>query len=156
MDFSLRAEIQIFAASRDVKRLDAHAVARQHQPPVRFGPQRDGKHAAQARKAARVPFQKGVQNGLGIGGGSKVVSGLLQFGAQFGVVVNLAVEGDDRIAAGVRHGLIAAHQVSNLQTGSADRDPAATQKPPAGPAPGAQDHLPPSESGWDQVGAVYE
>ena len=83
-----------------VERLDAHAVAGQHQAPRGFGPQRDGKHAAQAGKATGIPLEKGGQNRFGVAVRVETMAELFQFGAQFQVVVNFAVEDDDRVAVG--------------------------------------------------------
>ena len=92
----LRAEEQVTAALRNVQRLDANAIARQHQPAFGIRPQRDAKHAAQPAEAIRVPFQEGVQNGLGIAVADENVPQRFQLAAQLHVVVDFAVEDDGR------------------------------------------------------------
>ena len=46
----LRAEVQIAIAAVVVQRLDAEAVAHQHQPAIGFGPDGEREHAAQPAK----------------------------------------------------------------------------------------------------------
>ena len=62
------------------------------------GPQRNGEHAAQAGEAGGVPFEKAAQDGFGVGAGAKAMTARFEFGAQFFVIVNFAVEDDDGIA----------------------------------------------------------
>ena len=93
----LRAEVQLIATARDVQRLDANSVARQHQAPAEFVQMRDREHAAQLLETGGVPLQESMQNGLGIAVGVERVPGFLQFGTKFQVVVNLAVEDDDGV-----------------------------------------------------------
>ncbi len=56
----LGAEVKLFAVTRDIQRLDAYAIAGQHQPPGGVGPDADRKHAAQLLEAGRIPLQKRV------------------------------------------------------------------------------------------------
>ena len=111
----LGAEQQIRAVAGDVQRLDAHAVASQHQALARFSPQCDGEHTAQPRKTIRVPFEKRRQRRFGVRAGAKAMAAPLQFHAQFRVVVDLAVEGDDCVAALGEDGLVAGIEVDDLQ-----------------------------------------
>ena len=113
--FQLRAEEQIRAVPRDVERLDAHAVAGQHQALARFGPQRDREHAAQPRETVGVPFEKRRQHRFGIGAGAEPVAAPFQFRAQFRVVVDLAVEGDNRVAVLGKDRLVAGIEVDDLE-----------------------------------------
>ena len=117
----LGAEKYVVATMRDVERLDAHAIARQHQPSSGVGPERHRKHAAQSVEAPRVPFQKRAQDGLGVAMRVEPMSQVLQLGADFEVVVDFAVEDDDRVAIFSRDGLIAMLQVDNFQAGRAQR-----------------------------------
>ncbi len=66
--------------------------------------------------------QERVQNRFGVAVGTKAVAALLQFTAQFQMIVNLAVEDDDSVAILGNNGLIAALNVDNLQPRSAQRD----------------------------------
>ena len=52
---------------RDVERFDAEAIAGDYQAARGFGPEGDGEHAAQAGEALRIPFEKGMENGFGVG-----------------------------------------------------------------------------------------
>ena len=97
----LRAEIQIVAAAVDVQRLDAHAVARQHQ--ALFATRVHSATANMPRKpakAVRVPLQKGVQNRFRVAVRLEAVPERFQFLPQLQVVINFAVEGDDGVAIG--------------------------------------------------------
>ena len=78
-------------------------------------------HSAQARKAGRIPFQKRVQHRFGVGTRMKSVAELLQFRAQFQVIVDLAVEDDRRVAVVRRDGLVAGCKVDDLQPRRAQR-----------------------------------
>ena len=62
-----------------------------------------------------------MQNRLGIAVRVEVVAQLLQFGANFQVVINFAVEDDDGVAIRRLNWLVAAGYVENCQTGSAQR-----------------------------------
>jgi hypothetical protein len=117
-----RAEQEIFAAPRDVKRLDAHAVARKHQALFRRGPDGDREHAAKPGKAGGVPFEKAVQHGFGVGAGVEAVAARFEFRAHFQMVVNFAVEDDDGIAIRGENRLVAGIEVDDFQAGGAERD----------------------------------
>ncbi len=117
----LRPEKYFLAAMRDVERLDAHAIARQHQPASGVCPERHRKHAAQSAETLRVPFEKRAQDRLGIAVRVKSMAQLLQLGAHFEVVVDLAVEDDDGVAVFGRDGLVAVLEVDNFQAGRAQR-----------------------------------
>ena len=89
---------QIFSILRQVEGLDAHAIASQNQPPGGLAPQRDGEHAAHAGKAGRIPRQEGMEHGLGVAMGMKLVAESFQFRPQFQMVIDFAVEDDDGVA----------------------------------------------------------
>ena len=63
----------------------------------------------------RVPFEKGVQHGFGVGVRNETVAERFQLGAQFQVVVDFAVEDDHGIAIVRKDGLVAAFEVNNFQ-----------------------------------------
>ena len=96
----LGAEEEIAARAREIERLDAHAVAGQDEPALGLAPQGYREHAAQAGETAGVPFEKSGENGLRVGAGTKAVAAPLQLCAQFGVIVDFAIEGDYGAAIG--------------------------------------------------------
>ena len=53
-----RTEEEILSTVRDIKRLDAHAIAGQDETRARFAPNRDGKHSPQSGEAIRIPLEK--------------------------------------------------------------------------------------------------
>ena len=65
------------------------------------------------------------------------MSEFFEFGADFQVIVNLAVEDDAPLTAIFEDGLIAGFEVDNFQPGRAKRKQSPTRKRPAGPARGA-------------------
>ena len=113
------AKEQVLSVLRQVERLDAHAVSSQNEPLGRLAPQSDGEHAAHAGKTSGVPGEEGVKNGLGIAMSMKLVAKCLELGPQLQVIVNFAVEYDDRVAIARGHWLIARSQIENLQSGRA-------------------------------------
>ena len=117
-----RAEIKILAALRKIKRLDPHAIARQHQPLGGFGPQRHREHAAHPREAIGIPLEERLQHGFGIAVGMEPAAAAFQFGTQFQVIVDLAVERDHGAAGSVNDGLIAAVKVDDFQPRRAKRN----------------------------------
>src|SRR5438874_12642665 len=54
----LGAKINLLAGLVEIQRLDAHAVAREHQAFLRLRPQRDSEHPPKPRKALGVPLQE--------------------------------------------------------------------------------------------------
>ena len=98
-----------------VQRLDAHAVARQKQRLLAAVPQGKGKHAAQAVQAAFPPSLPSMDDDFGVAARTEVVAQRLQFGHQFAVVVDLAVEDDAHRAVGIEQGLLAGGQVDDGQ-----------------------------------------
>ena len=99
----------------DIERFDAHAIAGEHQAARGFCPQSDREHAAQAGETLRVPFEKRVQHGFGVGMRNETMTKRFQLGAQFQVIVNFAVEDDHGIAILREDWLVAAFQVNNFQ-----------------------------------------
>src|ERR1035441_7122692 len=117
----LRPKKHVLAAMRDVERLDAHTIARQHQPPGRICPKRHGKHATQSAETLRVPFEEGAKDRLRIAVRVKSMAQLVQLGTHFEVVVDFPVEHDDRVAIFRRDGLIAVLEIDNFQACGAHR-----------------------------------
>ena len=90
-----------------VERLDAEAVARQHQTPRVRVPQREREHAAEAVHAAFSPLLVAVDDDLRVGAGPEAMAGRRQLRAHLGEVVDLAVEHDPHGAVFVGQRLIA-------------------------------------------------
>jgi hypothetical protein len=110
----LRAEYNFRTYTANVERLNADPVACQNEPVLRFGPKGDGEHAAQPPEASRVPFEKSLENGFSITMRAEAVATLLQFVANFLVIVNLAVKYDDYIFVLGDYGLVSAAQIDDL------------------------------------------
>ena len=99
-----------------VQRLDPEAVAREHEPPARAVPHRDGEHPAQALGEARAVLLVEVDEHLGVGvRRAEHVARALELGAQLGVVVDLAVLDDDDAPVLARDRLVAALEVDDRQ-----------------------------------------
>ena len=76
-------------------------------------PHGEGKHAAQAAEARLAPARKGRQQHLGVALRPERVAAGGEFGAQFAVVVNAAVEDQVIAAARARHRLVAARWIDD-------------------------------------------
>src|SRR5271165_4946927 len=96
-----------------IERLDSHAIARQNQPPVPLRPNREGEHAAKFGEAAEVPFEEGLQHGLGVARSRKFFSAGSQLFPQLCVIEDFAVENNDGVAVGAAKRLIAAMEVKD-------------------------------------------
>lgn len=105
LDF--RGEIDAAIVNAVIERLDAHTVANQPQFSLPIVPKGNGEHATKLVEAFDSPFFKGVQNDLGVRviGLPDVTAYGFQLFANFGVVVDLAVEHDLQPAVFVAHGL---------------------------------------------------
>ena len=116
------AEIDFAVLLVVVERLDAHAVAGQHQAALRLHPDGDGEHAAQAGERCISPVQKGLQDHFRIA--MRVEDGAFAFQLlpQFDEVEDLAVVHDDGVAIFAEDGLVAASDIKNGQASSAQRD----------------------------------
>jgi hypothetical protein len=99
--------------------LDAHPVPRKDQPSLGPGKQRNREHPPQPVETARVPLREGVQHNLGVAFRMKLMSTLFEIPFQRAVIVNFAIEDDDRFAVVANDRLIASVQIDNLQTNSA-------------------------------------
>ena len=110
--------------AREIERLNPHAVARQHQTPVRFGPQGYREHAAQAGEGGGLPFPERGQHNLGVGLRVEAVAAALQLVAQHRVVIDFAVENDCRVAVFRDDRLVTRVQAHDFQPGRAERNQA--------------------------------
>src|ERR1700685_3348387 len=95
--FYFGAEIKISLIVREIKRLDAHAVAQQYQAAAVLGPESGGVHSSQFRERASIPFKEGVEQNFGIAARMKLVPEGFQFAAQFAMVVDFAVINQGRV-----------------------------------------------------------
>src|SRR5438445_12566517 len=111
--------MQVSLMRRVVERLNSEPVANQNQAPFALLPDGCGKHAPQLLEACYVPFDKGAQNNFRVAMRFEFVTERLEFLAQFGVIVDLAIECDGRVSAIGVHGLIAAGKIDNLKSNSA-------------------------------------
>src|SRR5271168_1569256 len=114
-----RRKEEVVAAFSDIERLDADAVAGEHQPLPGIAPDGSREHAAQPLEASGVPLEKCLQDGFGIAVSLKTVAEQLKLAADLKVVVNFTIEDDDRVAIFGKNRLIAACQIDDFKTGSA-------------------------------------
>ncbi len=89
-----------------VERLDAEAIACEHEPSSDRIPDRKGEHAAEFLHAQLAPFLVAVDDDLGVGFGAEAVAVRDQLRANRGEVVDLAVEDGPDGAILVAQGLI--------------------------------------------------
>src|SRR5204863_4107729 len=92
-------------------------------PGVFPGVQREGPHAVEPVRQARAPFAVAVQEHFAVGMvGLKKMAASLEFRAELGVVVDLAVKNKDEIAIGGSHRLMAAFQIDDGKAAMAEED----------------------------------
>ena len=91
-----------------VQRLDAEAVAREHEPAAVALGDGEGEHALEAIDAALPPAAVGLEHDLGVAVGEEAQPGGLELAPQLAVVVDAAVEDDRQPELGVDHRLRAA------------------------------------------------
>jgi hypothetical protein len=89
-----------------VQRLDAEAVAGQHQPAGVALVDRQGEHADEVVDEVLAPAVVGLRDDLGVGRGEEPVAVPAQLVAQLAVVVDAAVEDDGQPQLGVDHRLV--------------------------------------------------
>lgn len=123
----LRTEIEVAGALAVVERLDAHAVAGQHEAAAGFRPKRHAEHAAQAGKAIGIPLEESVEEGFGVAAGVEAMTQSFQIGADFEVVVNLPVECNHGVAVIGNDRLVAAREIDDFQTDGAESGVAAVK-----------------------------
>ena len=118
----LRAEIYIGSLPMQVQRLDSQPIPAEHQPFVRLAPERHREHAPKLPEALRIPLEKGMERDLGIAMSVEAMAEGFEFTAQLGVIVDLAVEDDDRLPVVAPERLISSAQVDNFEAHRAQRD----------------------------------
>ena len=114
--------MNVAALAREIQRLDAHAIARQHQALLRLAPDGQRKHAAHAAKAVGVPFQKGVQHDFRVAVAGETMAPLLQLAAQLAMVINFAVVNQGEIAIVAVHRLLAGDEIDDGEPHRAEGD----------------------------------
>ena len=122
-DLELGAKHKSAVVQQRIKHgLDAQAVTRKKQGLLVAVPQGEGEHAAKALHAGLAPRLPGVQDDLGVAAGAEGVAQGFEFGHQFLVVVDFAVEDDDDRVVFVEQGLLAGGDVNDRQTAVAEGD----------------------------------
>jgi hypothetical protein len=104
------------------QRLDAEAVACEHEPARAGVPQRDREHAAQPHERPGALRLVEVPDHLGVAARAEAVPARLELAAQLGVVVDLAVlrHGDGALLRGDR--LVAVLEVDDGQAARIEHD----------------------------------
>src|SRR5262249_3470905 len=67
-------KVEVVPLRVNIERLDAQAIARQHQALFRWNPYGQSEHAAQPRKTFNVPLPKREQHRFGVASGSEAVT----------------------------------------------------------------------------------
>ncbi|MCY1293388.1 hypothetical protein D9M70_426470 [compost metagenome] len=118
-----RGEAQARVVAAQVQRLDAEAVAGEEQGLAVALPDGEGEHAVEFRQQRGAPGVIALEQHLGVAVGMEAVAERLQFGAQFRVVVEGAVEGQGEAQVGVDHRLRrGVGQLHDLQPAVAEGD----------------------------------
>jgi hypothetical protein len=102
-----------------IQRLDAEGVARDKKPPFPVIPDGEREHAAETGQAIFLPVGIGLQEHFRVAVGFECVSGLLEFGSEFAVIVDGAVENQGVAAVGGLHRLMAVRGIENGQAAHA-------------------------------------
>ena len=98
-----------------VQRLFAHAIARQQQALPGRIPQRQRKHAVEARQHRITPLLVTVHDHFGVAVGRETMAAFFQLGPQGAIVIDLAVVHDLDRAVFIPDRLIAARHVDDRQ-----------------------------------------
>ncbi|MNC31745.1 hypothetical protein D3C75_800770 [compost metagenome] len=134
-----RGKAQALAVARQVQGFDAQAVAGQEQALVVALPDGQGKHAVELGQQRRAPGVVALEQHLGVAVGPEAVAQGLQLLAQFGEVVDGAVESQRQAQGVVDHRLgRAVGQVHDFQAPVAEGDRALAMEAPGIRAAGCQ------------------
>jgi len=120
--FEFGAEVEFALVAAEVEGFDAHAVAGEDEALAGGGVEGDPEHAAEAGEDAGVPGEEALEDDFGIGVGVEVVAEGGEFGAEFAVVIDLAVEDDDGVAVGGIDGLFAAGEINDAEADGTEGD----------------------------------
>jgi hypothetical protein len=96
--------------------------SRQRERAAAAVPDRHREHALEVRPDALAPSLEAAQDALGVAAGAEAMAERLERLAQRGVVVDLAVEGDDEAPVVALHRLVAAGQVDDRQAAHAEAE----------------------------------
>ena len=118
----LGCELERVPAVAVVERLDAVAVACEHEPPASRVPERNREHAAQPAGVLGPVLLVEMQVHLGVAVRAKRMAVALELAPQLRVVVDLAVLDDDTRAVLVRDRLIASREVDDREPPGPERD----------------------------------
>ena len=152
----LGGEGQHAVLERPVKRLDAEAIAPQHQPPREAVEQREREHPGGAReRPLEPPRLDRREQGLGVAGAAEAYAAVLEVAPQLAEIVDLAVAGEHVAAARRDHRLApGGGQIDDRKAAVAERDAGRGIPPDAGvvgtPVGERRDHR---RHGGAQIGA---
>src|ERR1039458_2535976 len=118
--FDFGSEVKISVVERIVKRLLAQAVAGEGQFAFGLIVDGEGEHATQFLDAVGAHLFVEMNNDFGVGVGVKAMAAAFELGAEFGKVVNLAVENDPCAAVFVEDRLMAAGEVDDTEAAHAE------------------------------------
>ena len=118
----LRRELERAARVAVIERLDAVAVAGEHEAPPLRVPERNREHAAQAPRELGAVLLVEMQVHLRVAVGAKHVALSLELAAQLGVVVDLPVLDDGARPVLVRDRLVAAGEVDDREAPRGETD----------------------------------
>jgi hypothetical protein len=106
----------------DVERFDADSIASENQAASVLIPERESEHSAQAGEGSCVPLQKGAKDNFRIAAREEAMAFGFELGAQFIVIVNLAVEDENGAAIIGKERLIAATKIDDFEPNGAEGD----------------------------------
>ncbi len=118
----LRRELERAAGCAVVERLDAVAVAREHEPARALVPDRDREHPAQPAREVEAVLLVQVHDRLRVGVRAVRVPVVHELAHELRVVVDLAVLDDDAASVLVEDRLVAAGEVDDRESARRERD----------------------------------
>ncbi len=128
--FDLRGEEEAAALVPEVERLDADAVAREHESFAPLVPECDGEVALYLFDEVEAALLVEVDDGLAVGARVVDVAALLKTFAQLGMVVNLAVEDEPhaRPVAAAHRLMAGGREVDDREAAEAETQTAAVEE----------------------------
>ena len=99
-------EPQPLALFRQIQRLDAEPVAPHHHTAAVALMDDEGEHAVEAVDAGLAPGMPRLEEHLAVAVGEEAIAHALQLGAQFGIVIDAAVEDHHQAEVGIDHRLL--------------------------------------------------
>jgi len=92
----------------EIEGLDAEEIANEEDCTFAGIEEGEGEHADEAGEAVGAPVVPGGEENLGVGGGVELPAEGFEFGTDFAIVVDHAVEGEVEAVVGGAHGLVGA------------------------------------------------